>query len=112
MGQRQVEADSHQPFKHSMVYALPNEPDGKYGRPRARRCFVRRVSSYFERRTRLARDLHRKFKVDPPERHNGPFEKPTELPMKNALGITPREAAHCENVSAVRQLPHSHSSRV
>ena len=31
MGQRQVELDKNQPFKHSMVYAKPDEPDGKYG---------------------------------------------------------------------------------
>src|SRR5207248_1314959 len=31
MGQRQVELDRNQPFKHSMVFALPDDTDGKYG---------------------------------------------------------------------------------
>ncbi len=31
MGQRQLESDKDQPFRHEMVYALPNEADGEYG---------------------------------------------------------------------------------
>jgi len=94
MGQRQVEADTGQPFKHSMVYALPHEPDGKYGA--LARDGVSCTACH-----RISKDdlgtpatFTGKFKVDPPDVTNGPFEKPTELPMKNALGITPRESAH------------------
>ena len=94
MGQRQVETDTGQPFKHSMVYALPHEPDGKYGA--LARDGVSCTACH-----RISKDeigtpatFTGKFKVDPPDVTNGPFEKPTELPMKNALGITPREAAH------------------
>ena len=94
MGQRQVEADTGQPFKHSMVYALPDQPDGKYGA--LARDGVSCTACH-----RISKDelgtpatFTGKFKVDPPDVTNGPFEKPTELPMKNALGITPRESAH------------------
>jgi len=94
MGQRQVEADTGQPFKHSMVYALPNEPDGKYGalaRDGVSCAACHRIS---KDEIGTAATFTGKFKVDPPNVTNGPFEKPTELPMKNALGITPRESAH------------------
>ena len=94
MGQRQVEADTGQPFKHSMVYALPDQPDGKYGA--LARDGVSCTACH-----RISKDelgtpatFTGKFKVDPPDVTNGPFEKPTEMPMKNALGITPRESAH------------------
>jgi cytochrome P460 len=94
MGQRQIEADTGKPFKHSMVYALPDEPDAKYGA--LARDGVSCTACH-----RIAKDelgtpatFTGKFKVDPPDVTNGPFEKPTELPMKNALGITPRESAH------------------
>ena len=94
MGQRQLEADTDQPFKHNMVYALPDQPDGKYGA--LARDGVSCTACH-----RISKDelgtpatFTGKFKVDPPNVTNGPFEKPTELPMKNALGITPRESAH------------------
>jgi hypothetical protein len=94
MGQRQVEADTGQPFKHSMVYALPDQPDGKYGalaRDGVSCAACHRIS---KDELGTPATFTGKFKVDPPDVTNGPFEKPTELPMKNALGITPREAAH------------------
>ena len=94
MGQRQIEADKNQPFKHSMVYALPDQPDGKYGA-------LARDGVSCSLCHRISKDdlgspatFTGKFKVDAPDVTNGPFEKPTELPMKNALGITPRERAH------------------
>ena len=94
MGQRQVEADTGQPFKHSMVYALPDQPDGKYGalaRDGVSCAACHRIS---KEELGTPATFTGKFKVDPPDVTNGPFEKPTELPMKNALGITPRESAH------------------
>ena len=94
MGQRQIEADTGGAFKHSMVYALPNEPDGKYGA--LARDGVSCTSCH-----RISKDelgapatFTGKFKVDPPDVTNGPFEQPATLPMKNGLGITPRESAH------------------
>jgi len=94
MGQRQVEADTGQPFKHSMVYALPDEPGGKYGalaRDGVSCAACHRIS---KDELGTPATFTGKFKVDPPDVTNGPFEKPTELPMKNALGITPRESVH------------------
>jgi hypothetical protein len=92
MGQRQVEADKNQPFKHSMVYALPDEPDGKYGA-------LARDGVSCSACHRIAKDelgtpasFTGKFKVDPPDVANGPFDQPTTLPMKNSLGITIRQA--------------------
>jgi Cytochrome P460 len=94
MGQRQVEADTGQPFKHGMVYALPDEPDGKYGA--LARDGVSCTACHRISKDDLGKPatFTGKFKVDPPDVTNGPFEKPAELPMKNALGITPRETAH------------------
>ena len=94
MGQRQVESDKGQPFKHDMVYALPDEPDGKYGA-------LARDGVSCSACHRISKDdlgkpetFTGKFKLDPPDVVNGQYEKPTELPMKNALGITPRETPH------------------
>ena len=94
MGQRQVESDTRQPFKHDMVYALPDQPDGKYGA-------LARDGVSCSACHRISKDdlgkpetFTGKFKLDAPDVTNGPYEKPTELPMKNALGITPRETPH------------------
>jgi len=94
MGQRQVESDKGQPFKHDMVYALPDEPDGKYGA-------LARDGVSCSACHRISKDdlgkpetFTGKFKLDPPDVVNGQYEKPTELPMKNALGITPRQMPH------------------
>jgi hypothetical protein len=91
MGQRQVETDKNQPFKHSMVYALPDQPDGKYGA-------LARDGVSCSACHRIAKDelgtpasFTGKFKVDPPDVANGPFDQPTTLPMKNSLGITVRQ---------------------
>jgi hypothetical protein len=91
MGQREVEADKNQPFKHSMVYALPDEPDGKYGA-------LARDGVSCSACHRISKDelgtpasFTGKFKVDPPDVANGPFDEPTILPMKNSLGITVRQ---------------------
>jgi hypothetical protein len=92
MGQRQVEADKNQPFKHSMVYALPDQPDGKYG-SLARdgvSCSVCHRIAKEELGTRAS--FTGKFKVDPPDVTNGPYDQPTTLPMKNALGITVKQS--------------------
>lgn len=94
MGQRQVESDKNQPFKHDMVYALPEEPDGKYGA-------LARDGVSCSACHRISKDdagkpetFTGKFKVDPPDVANGPYADPTTQPMKNATGITARESAH------------------
>src|SRR6185437_6813757 len=94
MGQRQIEADTGEPFKHSMVYALPDQPDGKYGalaRDGVSCSACHRIS---KEELGSPATFTGKFKVDPPDVTNGPFDQPATLPMKNALGITARESAH------------------
>lgn len=90
MGQRQVELDKHRPFEHSMVYALPGEPDAKYGalaRDGISCAACHRISK---------EDLGKpstftgQFKIDPPNVVNGPYDQLVTEPMKNATGITPR----------------------
>jgi Cytochrome P460 len=90
MGQRQVELDKHQPFLHSMVYALPDDPDAKYG-ALARDGISCSVCH------RIAKDELGKpttftgqFKLDPANVSNGPYDQIVTVPMKNATGITPR----------------------
>lgn len=90
MGQRQVNLDRHKPFEHDMVYAMPGDPDGKYG-ALARdgiSCDVcHRISKEDLGQPSTFTGL---FKVDPPGTVNGPYDQLITLPMKNALGITPR----------------------
>jgi hypothetical protein len=90
MGQRQVESDRHQPFSHRMVYALPEEPDGKYG-ALARdgiSCAVCHQISKEGLGTPAV--FTGQFKQDAPDAMNGPYDQVTTLPMKQAMGITPR----------------------
>jgi hypothetical protein len=90
MGQRQVESDRHQPFSHRMVYALPEEPDGKYG-ALARdgiSCAVCHQMSKEGLGTPAV--FTGQFKQDAPDAVNGPYDQVTTLPMKQAMGITPR----------------------
>ncbi|HKP38822.1 MAG TPA: cytochrome P460 family protein [Pyrinomonadaceae bacterium] len=88
MGQRQVEADKNQPFEHGMVYAKPDDPNGKYGA-------LARDGVSCSACHRIAKDelgtpasFTGKFKVDKPDVANGPFDQPATMPMKNSLGIT------------------------
>ncbi len=90
MGQRQVELDKHQPFQHSMVYALPGEADAKYG------ALARDGISCAVCHRIAKEDLGKpatftgQFKVDPPNTINGPYDQLITEPMKNATGMTPR----------------------
>lgn len=90
MGQRQVNLDRHQPFEHQMVYALPDEPDGKYGA-------LARDGISCAACHQMAKDglgtpavFTGQFKQDPPDAVNGPYDQVATLPMKQALGVTPR----------------------
>jgi Cytochrome P460 len=94
MGQRQLESDKKQPFEHSMVYALPNDADGKYG-ALARdgiSCDVCHRVSKEELGTPAT--FTGKFKIDLPNVVNGPYDQLITLPMKNATGITARYGEH------------------
>ena len=92
LGQRQIELDKKGPFEHRMVYALPDEPDGKYGS--LARDGVSCVACHQVSKDGLgtAQSFTGQFKLDPFNVVNGPYksEEVVTLPMKNALGITPR----------------------
>ncbi len=88
MGQRQVEADKNSRFKHSMVYALPDAPDGKYGALARDGVSCSACHRIAKEELGTPASFTGKFKVDPPDIANGPFDQPTTLPMKNSLGIT------------------------
>src|SRR5205807_1855325 len=88
MGQRQVELDRNQPFKHSMVFALPDDPDGKYGA-------LARDGVSCDACHRIAKEglgtpatFTGQFKLDPANAVNGPYDQLATVPMKNAMGIT------------------------
>lgn len=92
MGQRQIELDKKGTFKHGMVYAQPDEPGGKYGS--LARDGVSCVACHQAAKEGLgtAQSFTGQFKLDPFNVVNGPYksEEVATLPMKNALGITPR----------------------
>jgi hypothetical protein len=94
MGQRQLESDKSEPFKHDMVYALPSDPDGKYGalaRDGVSCDVCHRIS---KEQLGTPATFTGKFKIDPPNVANGPYDQLITVPMKNATGITPRYGDH------------------
>lgn len=94
MGQRQLESDKNQPFEHDMVYAQLDDADGKYGalaRDGVSCAVCHRVS---KEELGMPATFTGKFKLDPANVSNGPYEELITLPMKNATGITPRYGDH------------------
>jgi len=99
MGQRQIESDKQQPFEHSMVYALPNDADGKYGalaRDGVSCDVCHRIS---KEQLGAPETFTGKFKIDLPNVVNGPYDQLITLPMKNATGITPGFGAHIKSAA-------------
>ncbi|HMG72926.1 MAG TPA: cytochrome P460 family protein [Pyrinomonadaceae bacterium] len=99
MGQRQIESDKQQPFEHSMVYALPNDTDGKYGalaRDGVSCAVCHRVS---KEGLGTPATFTGQFKLDPPNVVNGPYDQLITVPMKNATGITPGYGAHIKSAA-------------
>jgi hypothetical protein len=97
MGQRQLETDKKQPFEHDMVYALPDDADGKYGalaRDGISCAACHRIS---KEELGMPSTFTGKFKLDPPDVMNGPYEEVITQPMKNATGITPRYGDHVKS---------------
>jgi len=97
MGQRQVETDKQKPFTHDMVYALPGEPDARYGalaRDGISCAVCHRIS---KDDLGAAATFTGKFKLDPPNVVNGPYDPVITVPMKNATGITPGYGAHIKS---------------
>ena len=99
MGQRQIESDKQQPFEHSMVYALPDDTDGKYGalaRDGVSCAVCHRIS---KEGLGTAATFTGKFKLDPPNVVNGPYDQLITVPMKNATGTTPGYGAHIKSAA-------------
>jgi hypothetical protein len=99
MGQRQIESDKQQPFEHSMVYALPDDTDGKYGalaRDGVSCDVCHRVS---KEGLGTPDTFTGKFKLDPANVVNGPYDQLITVPMKNATGITPGYGAHIKSAA-------------
>jgi hypothetical protein len=97
MGQRQIELDKKQPFEHGMVYAMPDEPGGKYGA--LARDGVSCAACHQMSKEGLGKpeQFTGQFKVGPFNAVNGPYEEVATLPMKNALGITPQYGEHIKS---------------
>ena len=99
MGQRQIESDKQQPFEHSMVYALPDDTDGKYGalaRDGVSCAVCHRIS---KDGLGTAATFTGKFKLDPANVVNGPYDQLITVPMKNATGITSGYGAHIKSAA-------------
>lgn len=90
MGQRQLSTDRKQPFGHAIVYTQPDDPYGKYGA--LARDGISCVVCHQMAQTDLGTPavFTGQFKVDSPETVNGPYDQVATLPMKQAMGMTPR----------------------
>jgi hypothetical protein len=90
MGQRQLSTDRKQPFSHDIVYTLPDEPFGKYGA--LARDGISCVVCHQMAQTDLGTPavFTGQFKVDSHAAVNGPYDQVATLPMKQAMGMTPR----------------------
>lgn len=93
MGQRQLELDKHQPFEHRMVFALPDEPDGKYGALAREGISCLACHQMSKENLGKPESFTGQFKQDPPNVVNGPYDQVATLPMKHAIGITPQFGA-------------------
>ena len=94
MGQRQIESDRNEPFKHGMVYAQPDDPDGKYGALARDGVSCAACHRIAKEGLGNPESFTGKFKLDPANVVNGPYEEVTTLPMKHALNVTPRYGEH------------------
>jgi len=97
MGQRQVELDKNQPFTHQMVYALPGDADGKYGALARDGISCAVCHQMSKEGLGTVPVFTGKFKLDAFNAVNGPYEQVATLPMKQAMGITPRLADHIKS---------------
>ena len=92
MGQRQLQEEGKEPFKHGMVYALPDEPDGRIGA--LARDGVSCAACHRISKDGLGKPetFTGQFKLDPANVVNGPYEEVAKWPMEKALNVTPQHA--------------------
>ncbi|MDT5158515.1 MAG: hypothetical protein QOH51_2872 [Acidobacteriota bacterium] len=107
MGQRQLVIDNLKPgqplppgggmspaFKHEYVYAMPGQPEAKYG-ALARdgvSCAVCHQMSDANPKLGTEGSFTGDFSVDKPGTMNGPYTDVQTEPMKQGLGVTPEHA--------------------
>jgi hypothetical protein len=107
MGQRQLVIDNlspgqpvppgggmSPPFKHEYVYALPGQPEAKYG-ALARdgvSCAVCHQMADSNPKLGTEPSFTGNFGVDKPGTMNGPYKDVQTAPMKQSLGVTPEHA--------------------
>ncbi|MBV9211705.1 MAG: hypothetical protein JOZ52_13785, partial [Acidobacteria bacterium] len=72
------------------VFALPDEPDGKYGALAREGISCLACHQMSKENLGKPESFTGQFKQDPPNVVNGPYEQVATLPMKQALGITPQ----------------------
>lgn len=99
MGQRQIETDKQQPFEHDMVYAMPGDKDAVYGALARDGVSCDVCHRIAKEGLGTATTFTGKFKVEPPNIINGPYDKLITQPMKNATGITPQFGAHIQSAA-------------
>lgn len=100
MGQRQLELDRGEPFRHEMVLAGAGDRDGKYGA--LARDGVSCAACHHIAPDGLGGEdsLTGRFKVGPASEIYGPYDDDVkDRPMKAALGVTPKGAAHLRSAA-------------
>lgn len=92
MGRRQIELDGHGPFRHDMIYAQPGSPDAVYGA--LARDGVSCAACHHVSKDGLGTTANYtgQFNTGPADTLYGPYDTVATLPMKHALGITPKGA--------------------
>jgi hypothetical protein len=75
-----------------MVYAKPDEPDARYGALSRDGVSCAACHRIAKEGLGTAETFTGRFKLDPADVVNGPYEDVVTLPMKHALNVTPRYA--------------------
>lgn len=86
-------------FKHDFVYAMPGDPNARYG-ALARdgvSCAVCHQMADSDPKLGTEESYTGNFNLDRPGTMNGPYKDVQTLPMKQALGVTPEYAAQIKS---------------
>jgi hypothetical protein len=94
MGRRQIEIDSGKPFEHSMIYALPGQPNAKYGALARDGVSCAACHHVSPEGLGTPATYTGQFKTGPASELYGPYQRVVTLPMQNALGVTPVYGSH------------------
>jgi len=97
MGRRQIEIDTGKPFEHSMIYALPGQPNAKYGALARDGVSCAACHHIAPDGLGTPATFTGQFKTGPAGELYGPYDRVAVLPMRNALGVTPMFGAHIKS---------------